>query len=616
MKPKPNYISPVCLLFLLVSGFLHPIHVRANSVLDSKHNLSASGPGTLKAATERDVCIFCHTPHRAGGEQPLWNHKGSNSSYIPYSSATMKAVVGQPNGASKLCLSCHDGTVALGMVNSGSTPISMQGGVSTMPSGAGNLGTDLSQNHPISFTYDSALTAANGQLRDPTTLTGKVKLDHNSQMQCTACHNPHDDQYGKFLVMENTGSALCATCHNDTLWTSSAHNTSTAPLSGMASALSVQSATSSVSKRKGASTPPVKPGAKTVAANACNNCHAPHKAAGHKQLLLNAREEQTCFTCHNGTVGRQNLQAEFSKISVHPVLETSQLHNSGEDLVNGPRHVSCSDCHNSHAAKRSNSNATRNSAGSGAPASGAILGVKGVNRSGSLLNSVTREYELCFRCHGDNVVRKAATVNRITPETNTRQAFNPANRSYHPVVAAGKNSNVPSLLPPYTTGATIGCIDCHNNDQGPGAGGTGPSGPHGSAFAPLLERRLITTDQVGESAANYALCYKCHSRDSILSDQSFRALNSSGKDRGHRFHIVDQKAACTTCHDSHGVANNMHLINFNPQYVTAASNGRIEYKSTGILRGNCTLTCHGANHVGATYPDPLVLSPALQRFKR
>ena len=613
--PRPS--SRRGFLFVLLLALLLPLQMRASSVLDSKHNLSASGPGTVKAATETEVCIFCHTPHRAGPELPLWNHKTSTASYTLYSSATLKATLGQPNGASKLCLSCHDGTVALGMTYSSNTPIAMQGGVTVMPAGPSNLGTDLSHTHPISFTFDSALAAAKGQLISPSTLTDKVRLDHNSQMQCTTCHNPHDDQFGNFLVMANTGAALCTTCHTDTLWSSSAHSTSTAPLSVMATSLSIQS---TAAPRTALSAPPpvtaLRRIPKTVGANGCNNCHASHGAGGRKGLLRAAREEQTCFTCHSGGVVRQNIASEFNKLSVHPVLQTSNLHDAGEDLVNAPRHVSCSDCHNPHAAKSSNSHGGKTSMLSSPLASGAIRAVKGMNRSGSVINSVAREYELCFRCHADSVVRNPATVNRIAPETNLRQAFNPSNRSYHPVVAVGKNPNVPSLLAPYNASVTINCTDCHNNDQGPGAGGVGPSGPHGSAFAPLLERRLITTDHGNESAANYALCYKCHSRDSILSDQSFRALNSSGQDRGHRFHVVDQKTACTTCHDSHGVAANMHLINFNPEYVTASSTGRIEYRSTGALRGNCTLTCHGADHVNAAYPDSMVSSPAKMMRKR
>ena len=42
-----------------------------NSIIYSKHNLSVSGPGTLRSATEREVCIFCHAPHNATGDGPL-----------------------------------------------------------------------------------------------------------------------------------------------------------------------------------------------------------------------------------------------------------------------------------------------------------------------------------------------------------------------------------------------------------------------------------------------------------------------------------------------------------------------------------------------------------------
>jgi hypothetical protein len=138
------------------------------------------------------------------------------------------------------------------------------------------------------------------------------------------------------------------------------------------------------------------------------------------------------------------------------------------------------------------------------------------------------------------------------------------------------------------------CGDCHNNDQGPGNNGAGPNGPHGSSYPPILERNLLLTDNSDESAQNYALCYKCHSRTVVTSEQ----LNSW---RYHRKHVVDARAACTTCHDPHGVQNVSHLINFNRNYVTASSNGRLEFNDTGMNRGNCSLTCHGKDHNALSY---------------
>jgi predicted CXXCH cytochrome family protein len=567
MRNIPLWLR-VYLLLACVAGWA-PLAARADSILNSKHNLALTGPGTIKAATETDVCIFCHTPHRAGPELPLWNHHTSKATYTPYNSSTIKATVGQPTGSSKLCLSCHDGTVALGMVHSRSMPITMQGGVTVLPPGRTRLGTDLSDDHPVSFTYDAALAAANGQLRDPGTLTHRVRLDHNNQMQCTSCHDPHNDRYGNFLVQDNTASALCITCHTMDHWQGSAHRTSMAAWNG-----------SGVNPW---------PGSKhnTVAANACQSCHAPHNAGTSERLLRFPTEEQNCFSCHSGTVASKNIAAEFNKISVHPILQTSGVHDPMEDPVNPARHVECVDCHNPHAA---------NSAGAIAPnASGALAGVKGVNISGAVVNNVTREYELCFRCHADSVARGPARVERQFPQTNTRLEFNTANLSYHPVVGPGKNPNVPSLIAPWTPSSVMYCTDCHNNDQGTRAGGAGPNGPHGSAFVPLLERNLVLHDGQEESSAAHALCYKCHSRPSILADQSFKF---------HRKHVQDVKVACTTCHDPHGVPNVKHLINFNRNYATASSNGRLEYVSTGPLQGNCSLTCHGVDHNATPYsPD-------------
>jgi hypothetical protein len=116
-----------------------------------------------------------------------------------------------------------------------------------------------------------------------------------------------------------------------------------------------------------------------------------------------------------------------------------------------------------------------------------------------------------------------------------------------------------------------------------------------------------------ENAAAYALCYKCHSRDSILRDDSFKAVDAEGQARGHRFHVADQKASCVTCHDSHGVQSARNLINFNTRYVSASSNGRLQYISSGASGGNCTLKCHGADHQNAAYSRALAVQPQAVR---
>ncbi len=552
----------VCLLgILLCANFSH---AAGESISTTRHNLSVGGqPGGIKAATENQVCIFCHTPHNGLSEAPLWNRYSSGATYIPYSSTTVKATIGQPTGSSKLCLSCHDGTVALGMVVSQTSQILFEGGITVLPSGATRLATDLSDDHPISFIYDTALATMNGELNDPSQLTGPVLLE-NGQVQCTSCHDPHSDPFGKFLVLDNQASALCVTCHQKNYWLSSTHQLSSATWNG-------------------AGTDPWPHTEQvTVASNACENCHRPHSAGTTPRLLNFAGEEQNCYSCHNGNVGGKNVESEFNKLSIHPVAFTTGVHDPTEDILNPARHVECVDCHNPHAVNALTASPPQ--------ATGALAGTIGIDSGGSPTNPITDQYELCFRCHADSLDRGPANLPRQFAQTNTRLEFFPpgGNASYHPVGSVGRNLDVPSLINPYTTSSLIYCTDCHNNNQGPGAGSSGPNGPHGSSYTPILERQLVLTDFSQESSSIYALCYKCHSRSNLLADGSFKK---------HEEHIEAKTTSCTTCHDPHG-SPLPHLINFNLNYVTPSSkNGRLEFvDGPGLFEGRCSLTCHGQDH--------------------
>ena len=542
-------------LILLCLGWWLGIANGEPGIRQSKHNLSATGVGLLTAqpagaGVSSELCIFCHTPHTAG-VRALWNRYDSAVSYTPYRSTTLKANLGQPTGASKLCLSCHDGTVALGKIRSRSTPIMMRSTVTTLPKGPGNLGTDLSDDHPISFKYDTALAAANGQLASPVGST-KIHLDPNGELQCTACHDPHSDQYGKFLVMNNTASALCVTCHQIKNWSQSSHSLSAKVWNG------------------NAPNPWPHTAEKSVSGNACENCHDPHGAGGKQRLMNYAEEEKNCYACHNGNVAAKNVEADFSKVSVHPVINTLGAHDPMEVALvpsGANRHVECEDCHNPHTA-------TATVGKSLGGLSGTLAGVRGVNSAGTSLSQVTREYEVCFRCHADTA-KGPARVNRQFPQLNTRLEFQNnggTTTSFHPVILTGRNSSVPSLRPPLTVASTISCGDCHNSDSGPNNGGSGPSGPHGSAYIPLLERSLSLADN-GSNPGNSALCFKCH--DFVNATWS-----------GHLQHIA--MTSCMTCHDPHG-SPNAHLINFNPSIVTGARS----YQALGVNHGSCALTCHG-----------------------
>ncbi len=536
----------------------------ASSILTTKHNLASSGPGTIKATVEKPICEFCHAPHRPGQSAPRWNRELSEVVYTTYHSSTLKAAVGQPNGASKLCLSCHDGTIALGKLKSEKNIVPFTS--ATMPPGKTRLGVDLSDDHPVSFTYDQNLAARNGQLEFPP-LRKPVKLDKFGQVQCTSCHDPHDNTYGKFLVMDNTASALCVICHRVRGWQLTAHRNSNASWNG------------------GNPNPWFHSNNKTVSSNGCENCHNPHTAGGREWLLNYNAEEDNCYPCHNGNVASKNIRKEFEKPYRHPIGISRGIHKPNEDPLWTSRHVECDDCHNPHVSNSMPADPPR--------APGSLAELSGVTSAGSPIRPLQFEYELCYRCHADNAGTKAPTVVRWVFEKNLRQLFKPSNASYHPIEAPGKNPNVPSLLVPYTTSSLLYCTSCHNNDSGTRAGGNGPNGPHGSTWRPLLEKQVATMDLTMESPQVYALCYKCHNRNNILADQSFSK---------HKKHIVDFQAPCTACHDPHGVVSASHLINFDKTIVFPDEKGNLRYEARGRFAGACYLKCHNASHSPRAYP--------------
>lgn len=542
----------------------------STSIVDTKHNLSISGPGTIKSATEEEICIFCHAPHHARRDTPyLWNRYDTTASYTPYQSSTLIATVGQPSGASKMCLSCHDGTIALGALVSKTAEVPFVGGIRFIPEGASKLGTDLSDDHPVSFVYDSALAGASGELAFPAALPPEVKLDSSGLLQCTSCHDPHNNINRQFLVVQNINSSLCTICHQKQGWMLSSHAVSNALWNGT-----------------GADPWPHTSYA-TVAENGCENCHKPHTAGKHERLLNYTFEEDNCIVCHNGNVAATNIETELAKPFKHAVQNYPDIHNPRENFtLTVQKHVECEDCHNPHQ--------TNSTPSPGAPqVSGMTTGVTGINSAGQQIVNAPNQFEICYKCHADNNVLTTFYVDRQLVQLNTRLEFSQLNPSYHPVESQGINPNVPSLLPPYTTASIIFCTDCHGNDNT-----IGPRGPHGSSYKYLLGSNYTTLDNTQENPYNYALCYKCHDRTSILSDQSFI----------HNKHVAVENAPCSVCHDAHGISstqgnaiNNTHLINFDTTVVTPDSLGRLMFEDTGTYSGRCYLTCHGALHEPKAY---------------
>lgn len=558
-------------------------------IINTRHNLSVTGPGELKALTETRICIFCHTPHNAAPRTPLWNKALEPVNYIAYSSSTLASRPGQPSGPSRLCLSCHDGTVALGAVLQPREGLAMTGEIT--PARSSYLGTYLADDHPVSFSYYDALP--NPELSPSPPLD--LLLYGNGIVHCSTCHDPHDNTYGKFLVVDNRYSALCTKCHFMDGWAATSHRTSPNTWTG------------------GMPNPWPKTPWLTVAENGCENCHTQHSAGGPERLLYYLEEEKNCLSCHNGNVAFKNIQAEMQQFSRHPVDMTTigvtpNYHRPNEPASLTSRHVECVDCHNPHA-----SNAR---AASPPYVSGRLDKVDGVDINGVGTSPAVYEYEVCFRCHADYspqflVTPSWSIIPRVINQSNTRLDFSRDNPSYHPVAGIGKNPGVPSIpstLEPTMTATTIiSCTSCHDGSNSSAIGGSGPRGPHGSSYAPILRERYETADNTFESYQNYALCYRCHNRVSILNDESFRKNAVSGRG-GHSGHLA-AGAPCSVCHDPHGITDDglsgshTHLINFDTRIVLPVSGfANPFFTDRGTFSGSCTLVCHGQTHNNTAYP--------------
>jgi len=629
------------------------------------HNLGPGTPGPVSGPLP--ACEFCHAPHSGVSTStlstPLWSQKlSTESNYTLYTSPTLVNQELEPTlgSASNLCLSCHDGTVAPGQnVPYGSLQMS-----GTMLSQDLFVGT-LQGVHPFNFKLPLNCTNDNllPSLCGGSTGNPAVQLI-NGNVQCNSCHDPHvqsnDPVAQDFLVMNNADSALCLACHvsqpgpisASKPGTASGGTGSTDARRALASGSQYNPftawrqsihATASHALSKTSKLGPYR----TVNQNACLSCHTTHNAPGGPQLLSGPipavpnmdGATQNCITCHNGgsnlTPAIPNVYAEFAKTG-HPFPAGSNTHNTHESLVlNNNRHATCVDCHNPHATMQTGSFVS-------AAIRGSQSGTVGVNATdgASPVNPALNQYEICLRCHGTSSGKQALTAFGYLPARavaggdplNLIPQFSVTAKSSHPVMHDSKSPlPQPSLLKfmwnldgrtqgrPITT--RILCTDCHNSDDNREFGGTGPSGPHGSQFSHILERRyeysqvapgLPPTAGPGTAIQNllpaildpaaggpYSVCAKCHNLATVAGNASFSK---------HSVHI-NAGFSCSVCHTAHGMGasstnvSGERLVNFDLKVVAATATSPVFYN-----RGSntCTLRCHNYNHNADGTVTPVV----------
>ena len=619
------------------------------TVAGTKHNFGLLSSGNVKSADTSEVCVFCHTPHNALPASPGWNRQDTGATYNVYESQTLAATkspnapaLGQPTGSSKLCLSCHDGTIAIGSLlnlpgaaTSGAFDVTGAGVAAGKISSTSTayIGTDLKDDHPISFEYSLAYPS-NTEIKDNTTLPPEIRLDSSSMVQCTSCHDPHGTAFPKFMVASLSNGGLCTNCHDKRYWTTmpSIHQTSTAIWNG-----SGVNPWHEDMDAAGYSDD-------TPASQSCLACHRSHGGAPGKTLLKGTDpgsgqivdEEHTCLNCHNGNVATLNMDSLFNYTYKHDVKGTYGAHLPSRGAAGEParesasnlgtnRHAECADCHNGHGVKSGNHVV----GGTNGNIIGAnLLGGWGAKPSpwGTAGNSAlvytavdfttqtpgadNLEGYLCVKCHSyysygalpPNVPSGNADGS-IVSESDITADMNINNMAFHPVFAQGRNQPQVAANPNWPlnslgltntfrymdfpgfgdrTGfynvkhdSTITCSDCHGSHSS-----SDPKGPHGSS-----EKWVLRRNETG-SGTLVNFCYNCHRRE-VYGDENYisAATDGNGKllrDYARVTHPVDGLSACPG-------------VNCSPFYASGASTG-----NSGNKFGILCLTCHGGAYDSTT----------------
>lgn len=605
----------VIALMLLAAGF-SDAQIAVEQL--GSHDMTPGSASAVRGGIT-NACLYCHAPHGSmTAPTPLWNQQLSMQTYQLYSSSTYHQTGLQPpiGSPSKLCLSCHDGTVAVGQTVAYGA-VAMTGGMKS----SSLLGTNLQASHPFSLkapltdapTLNQALLGAPPKTADPA-----VKLV-NGTIECTTCHEPHtqyiDKIVLKFLVRDSSSSQLCLSCHDPNRVISGN------PLSGWAtSAHAMSSATTSNTPYVG--------GYGTVAQNGCSACHMPHNALGPARLLRGP-DQQDCIGCHAGSntqPAAPNVFAEMTNSTgvvkiPHPFPDANDAHDPTEPAVlNNNRHAGCVDCHNPHVTQAT---AAFSLPPAIRPSQANVIGVSAGDGI-TAINPAVNQYENCFRCHGTSSGKGASkqfnygylpvwTVNSGDP-LNVIPQFSATATSSHPVTH-DRSSVLPQpslraqmmqldgLTPGRSMGLRILCTDCHNSDDNREFGGAGANGPHGSKFTHILERRyemsqaaapgaaisnLLPTPDLGPTGP-YTLCAKCHDLSQIMSNSSFTE---------HARHINDG-FSCSTCHTAHGMGGQSpsvsgeRMVNFDASVVAANGASPVAYSRAS---NSCSLVCHNQAH--------------------
>lgn len=535
-----NRILSVMLFSVMLFGQRSGGSIDMSKIAFSPHNFNGD-QGLLaidSVVQDFSLCRQCHTPSNMTAVEPLWYRQELTKKF------DLEKVVEKDPGEvfpvdanSRSCLYCHDGSLAMGFPHHQSAANPQVSLLSDGKAYAQNYNL-----HLFDFPNNSVETHLPGQ-------GSLLKLSKAGEINCVSCHDPHNNEKGNFLRVQAEASKICFECHEMANWDLSTHGN------------------------------PADPRFSNMNEQACSQCHDIH-AVPAEANLLKTDENSLCLGCHDGTKDTEleiasdsDLETVFEKTFTHPIRfnspdkEISGSPDAWSAGIANDRDVSCSDCHNPHAASDHSQSPFID---------GSQLYVSGVDSRGFPKDISDYEYETCYQCHGMN--QNANTGNDVG------RLFARTNMSFHPIEAPGNNPYVPSLKADWSEQSMMRCSDCHGNDDPMGA-----QGPHGSNIPHILKAPYA--DYPFASLEENQLCFQCHEEQRVVQSNGFKF---------HQLHIQDAGYACSACHNPHGSIEYPGLLELQESFIQPL-NGVLEVVQTEPGHGYCTLRCHDKAHPSQTY---------------
>ena len=317
-----------------------------------------------------------------------------------------------------------------------------------------------------------------------------AKFGRDGTVICQSCHRVHGARDEKLLMVDNSNSALCSTCHDDR-YVSGMHEAQarhTHPVNIVPERAEVPDALLGLGAKLGE-------GGTVI----CQSCHKPHHAeAGPKILVKRNEDAQLCVQCHAAQAAVQDTRHDMRHAAEAGANIRGQTSHEGGV---------CSACHVPHRG------------------SGPKMWAR------ELADDADPMAATCLSCHQEGEIAGKKLPGRHT----------------HPVGRPMGGINQDSGLPAFdshglrTDGGEgwVSCASCHDPHQwSPDGKTTDPRRGSGDGSSSFLRK---------DNTRDSALCTSCHRQQKAL----LGTPHDRTRMERHASLPADTSGVCDTCHKAH-----------------------------------------------------------------